>query len=580
MPENNNNGYLILLIILLIAGVARFWGIDFGLPHTMCRPDEEILVKKAYGFWSGDLNPHYFIYPTLYMYLASGLYTIYYIFGLVSGHFTSLSDMKSLYWLDPSILFIINRCLSAFTGTMTVFIVYRIAKSWFKEKTALVAAFFLSLAFLHVRDSHFGKTDIAMTLFIMCSFLFIIKCRHSTGIKNYVFAGIFAGLAASTKYAGIILLGPMALVHFFNITDVRPVSWSNLIDRRVVLFCLSMIIAFLAGSPYTLLDYKSFLGGLTYNANHLTKGGEVVIYLGRGWLRHLKYTLPYGLGWSLFCVSFIGLAIALKEDAKRALILFAFPLLYFIPAGWGVYVTVHYMIPLIPFFCIAGAICVVRMSDAFTKNATIRVKNTVTAIAAILIISPSLYSVIQFDKLIARKDNRLIATEWINQNIKGGASFFQHLLPSLELPPLLKDLEKKYAYNVVQGIDNRGLKIGIDDMRRRKLIGYENWEHNFDGNNLDIQGMTYNNVPKCTLPDYMVIGKSPLIYHSIPYKDTQKALQESYDLIKTFIAVDMDNKNQWYDLQDAFYVPFHGFDGVLRPGPNIYIYKRKSPVSN
>lgn len=582
MPENryNKKSYIVLLLILLIGGVVRLWGIDFGLPHTMCRPDESWLLSIAFGFGSGDLNPHFFIYPTLYMYLCFGLYIIYFIFGFATGYFTSVSDLLAVYCLDPSVLYIINRCLSAFMGTMTIFIVYRIAREWFEEKTALVAAFFLSLAFLHVRDSHFAITDITMTLFIMCSFLFIIKSRQCTGMKNYIFAGIFAGLAASTKYAGIILLGPMALVHFFNITEVRPVRWSNLIDRRVVLFCLSMIIAFLAGSPYALLDYPAFLGGLTYDANHLTRGAEVVIYLGRGWLRHVRYTLPYGLGWSLFCASLISFAILLKADAKKALVLCAFPLLYYVPAGCGVYVTVRYMIPLIPFFCITGAICVVTVCDAFTKNSSPRIKNTATAIAAMLIISPSLYSVIQFDKLIARKDNRLIATEWIEKNIKGGASFFQHLLPSLELPPLLKDLEKEYAQNVAGGVPNRGLKIKIEDMRRRKLIGYENWEHNFDGNNLDIEGMTYNKVPQHTLPDYMVIGKSPLIYHCILYKDTQKALQESYDLIKTFISVDMDNKNQWYDLQDAFYVPFHGFEGVMRPGPNIYIYKRKSSMNN
>ena len=27
-------------------------------------------------------------------------------------------------------------------------------------------------------------------------------------------------------------------------------------------------------------------------------------------------------------------------------------------------------------------------------------------------------------------------------------------------------------------------------------------------------------------------------------------------------------------MQDAFYVPFAGFDGVTRPGPNFTLYKR------
>jgi len=573
MPEkkNNKSGYAVLLIILLIGGVARLWGIDFGLPHTMCRPDESWLLSISFRFGSGDLNPHFFIYPTLYMYLCFCLYIIYFIFGLISGQFTSVSDLLAIYCLDPSILYIINRCLSAFTGIITIFVVYRIAKSWFEEKTALVAAFFLSLAFLHVRDSHFAITDITMTLFIMCSFLYIIKCRHSTGIKNYVFAGIFAGLAASTKYAGIILLGPMALVHIFNMADERPVRWSNLIDRRVVLFCTSMIIAFLAGTPFALLDYPAFLGGLMYDVNHLKEGGvEALVVLERGWLRHSKYTLPYGLGWSLFCASLAGIAILMKLDVRKALVLCAFPLLYFIPAGRGLYVTVRYMIPLIPFFCLTGAIFVVAACDVLTrKNKNHRLKNSVTVIVAALVISPSLYSVVQFDRLISQKDNRLIANEWVNKNIPEGTSIYQRGLPPLELPRLFKDMEKEYNQKVARGINDRCLKIKIEDMQRRKVIGYENWEPSLDGND-----MLYNNVMQKTLPDYMIIGLSPLKYHSIIPDTIQQALKTSYRLIKTFIAVDMSRSDRWYDLQDAFYVPFKGFQGVARPGPNLYIYKR------
>jgi hypothetical protein len=576
MPEkiNKKNGYrvLVLVIILLIGGVARLWGISFGLPHTMCRPDEEILVRIAHSFGGGDLNPHYFIYPTLYMYLAFGLYIIYCLVGLVSGHFTSVSDMQAVYCLDPSILFIINRCLSAFMGIVTIYVVYRIAKNWFEEKTALVAAFFLSLAFLHVRDSHFGITDITMTLFVMCSFLFITKCRQNTGIKNYVLAGIFAGLAASTKYVGIILLGPMVLVHFFNIQDERPVRWRNIIDKRTVSFCACMIIAFLAGTPFALLDYPAFLGGLMYDVNHLKEGGvECLVVLERGWLRHPKYTLPYGLGWSLFWASLGGIAVAMKLDARKALVLCAFPLLYFIPAGRGLYVTVRYMIPLIPFFCLAGAFFVVTVCDVLSRNKSPRLKNCIIVIAAALVISPSLYSVVQFDNLISQKDNRLIATEWVNKNIPEGSSIYQRGMPPLELPRLLKDMEKEYNQKITRGINDRCLKIKLADMRSRKVTGYENWEPSIDGKQI-----LYNNVVQKTLPDYMIIGLSPLVYHSILPDDIQQALKESYRLIKTFIAVDMSRSDCWYDLQDAFYVPFNGFQGVARPGPNLYIYQKKS----
>ena len=37
------------------------------------------------------------------------------------------------------------------------------------------------------------------------------------------------------------------------------------------------------------------------------------------------------------------------------------------------------------------------------------------------------------------------------------------------------------------------------------------------------------------------------------------------------------NKPHTYDQQDAFFVPYDGFDGVTRPGPNFTVYKRTAP---
>ncbi len=43
-------------------------------------------------------------------------------------------------------------------------------------------------------------------------------------------------------------------------------------------------------------------------------------------------------------------------------------------------------------------------------------------------------------------------------------------------------------------------------------------------------------------------------------------------------AVDM-NAPAVYDLQDAFYVPFAGFAGIARPGPNLSIWERTDVAS-
>ena len=41
--------------------------------------DEIAFIVLPLGFWSGDLNPHYFNYPTFHFYLSSFLYLLYYL---------------------------------------------------------------------------------------------------------------------------------------------------------------------------------------------------------------------------------------------------------------------------------------------------------------------------------------------------------------------------------------------------------------------------------------------------------------------------------------------------------------------
>ena len=44
----------------------RFYGLHFGIPHVWARPDELAVADIAKEFLRGDLNPHFWDYPTLF----------------------------------------------------------------------------------------------------------------------------------------------------------------------------------------------------------------------------------------------------------------------------------------------------------------------------------------------------------------------------------------------------------------------------------------------------------------------------------------------------------------------------------
>ena len=109
------------------------------------------------------------------------------------------------------------RVIAAASGTLTIWLVYKLALRLFDRLTAITAAFFVAAAFLHVRDSHFGVTDVPMTALVVAAMLPLATLLGDPSrMKTWMFAGALAGLAASTKYNGGVVAASgvaVAMVH-------------------------------------------------------------------------------------------------------------------------------------------------------------------------------------------------------------------------------------------------------------------------------------------------------------------------------------------------------------------------------
>ena len=61
----------LLGLILALAALARVWAISFCLPSPYCRPDEEAVAAVSLSIFGRNLNPHFFDWPTLFMYAVA-----------------------------------------------------------------------------------------------------------------------------------------------------------------------------------------------------------------------------------------------------------------------------------------------------------------------------------------------------------------------------------------------------------------------------------------------------------------------------------------------------------------------------
>jgi len=517
------------LLLALAAGV-RFYGLRFGMPHVWARPDELVVCDVAHRFLTGDLNPHFWDYPTLFMYVLALVDYGYYLYGRAAGWFESLPHFLSLWRVQWTPFFMIARVVSAAAGTVTVAIVYRIGMRLFNRLTAGIAAFFLALAFLHVRDSHFGVTDVSMMLCVTLSTACLIWGALEDRTAPFALAGAIAGAGASIKYNALLMMAPLL---FAAVVYARG-RWSQA-AWRIVAFSALFATAFFGGSPYAAIDWSSFMRGLLGQSKHVaTPHG---IDLGRGGVYHIVFSLRYGLGLPLLTAGIAGLAWLCGRDWRKGVLLGSFPIVYYLVLFSTRTVFVRYAIPLVPFLCLGGAYTTVEMARAIAARTRVSLVSAACVLASI-VITPSAMAVARLDRVFAATDSRLLLADWIRTNVRPGSSIY--LAGNIVVEPIV-------------------------DIGSVKTLRY--WTHrsgwSFDEQRRPVDGT----------PEWLVIPETAVPQFSYCPPDVSRLARERYDVVRVIKAMDLDRN--LFDRQDAFFYPYAGFHDVQRGGPNYVVYARK-----
>lgn len=524
-----------LVAILIVAAAVRYWALAFCLPGQLCRPDEEAVVSVAIGVLGRNFNPHFFDWPTLFMYETAASLVPFFKAGVLLGWFRGEGHFIRTLMADASLVFLAARVLSATAGVASVWVLFRVARHLFGERTALIAALFLALAFLPVRDSHFGVPDTTATFFVLVSFLFIVRFWDSSKRRDLIVAAVAAGLATSTKYnAAIISLAALWVVF-------RPRSGSTTLAaglRRSALFAAIAVSTFGVTSPYCFVAYEQWTASLQGITAHLAAGHGVM--LGRGWVVHLSSSLRYGLGLPLLVAGLTGLFMLVWKHPAKGMIVVVFPVAYWGLIGSGYTVFARYILPVVPFLCLTAAFAVVhagRSIGEFSRRSDWVVVTTWGL--ALLVVAPSAWSVVQFDRLLARTDSRLLAAQWVELHFPRGASISEVGRRSTNLFFLPEGPNTPSRYRTKRFTED---------------------------------------ATEVSEPDIIIVPRSLFDPGAVvPARAT--ALASRYTPLCVIEAQDLSAKGAVYDWQDEFYLPLAGFGGIWRPGPNLTIYVRPDLAS-
>ncbi|MBN2371782.1 MAG: glycosyltransferase family 39 protein, partial [Vicinamibacteria bacterium] len=512
---------LILSLIALSALLLRLWGIGYGLPHTMTRPDEERIAHRAF-IMAGNLewHPGGFMYPGLIKYVDMIVLRAY----VLASRYQTFDDfIHDVEVSRPALHYLICRAVSAVFGAMTVVVVYLMASAGGARRIeGLLAAWLTAVCFLHVRDSHFATTDVAMTFFVALSLLFSIRLAESGRALDLAFAATASGLAAAAKYnGGIVSIAIPAAIMLSERARGRSCVGARAI-RRLFLAGLIAFAGFVLGAPYSLIRAREMIGVLKYEHWLLQRfqGPPAAV-------AHLQISLPDGLGHLFFAASVAGAIVALWRHKRRHVVLLVFVVVFYAVIGTARWVVPRYVLPLVPVLALLAS----EASVGWLR----RSRGRAAIVAAALLGGQSLVAAVSYDRLASRKDTRVMAAEWIEAHI-----------------PARTRIAVCDGYGAIQW--NRDPRRG--PIHRARLV--------------DCGEGSLAAVDR----PFLVTHEHPTLAWSKPAGYFDRHLPPRWIKIADFDPfVPGREGGAFFHDGDAFYLPYTGFKAVTRGGPIVRIWR-------
>ena len=393
---------------MLLALLLRLWGIRYGLPFAYNLDERSHFVPRAVGFFeNGSINPRYQLNP-------SGLIELIAATLAVVHH----GDVVGTWRSNPGEVFTVARVISALMATSAVALLYFAGKRLFDRWVGLLAAALLATAFLPVHYGHLALNDAPSLAPTALALLGIAGILRDHRPRDYLIAGLGAGLGIGFKYnAGFVLL-PLLTAAAVHAWPGRAERIAAL--RGLLVAGLATLAGFVIADPFALIHLGFFRSELKHLSDY-TSGGLLLGETQTSGYRYYLWTLSWGLGIVPSLMVLAGSGLLAWKDRARALVLLPAPLLFFLLIGSQGRYFARYVMPIFPVLCVLAAFGAVWLARAAIERVP-RAAIAIGALTALLVCGQGLVYAFHNDRVLARPDTRTSARAWMVSHIPAGAS--------------------------------------------------------------------------------------------------------------------------------------------------------------
>jgi hypothetical protein len=421
--------------ILAIAAWLRLAGLGFGLP-AVYNPDEVAIMSRALAFATGDPNPHNFLYPSFYFYVLFAWTGLAFVVSRLTGAAASLDAFQARFFVDPSSVYLAGRLLGVVCGVGGVMATWALARRLFGRGAALGAAAFLAVAPTAVRDAHYVKHDVPVTLLVVLAMLAMARVwplaavrpeatpgrgeaaaddppgtRPQANRRAVLAAGALAGAAASTHYYAIFLIAPLALACVWQASDRRAAA------RTLAAAGGAAIAAFFLLSPFILVEPATAWHDIVANRRIVIDragAGRGVFFASAPAYARMLWT--EGAGWPVVLLAASGAWLAARLSWRVTVWLLAFPTAFCLFISNTVAAS-RYLNPVLPFLAVLGGLG----ASALASRAGRR-RAWVGAALVVAATVPGARDSWRVGSFFRQDDTRTLARRFIEEHVPAGST--------------------------------------------------------------------------------------------------------------------------------------------------------------
>lgn len=378
--------------ILVLYGFT--WGLPDGRYHGYAfQIDETAAVVSINRISFPAFNPQFLLWGTGLFYQVYLVKTIVTVAGQI--------PMDS-YWV-----YVIGRLISYTSAMGAITITFLLGRKLFDAWTGRGAALLLAVLPGFAINSHYFKTDVPMTFWLLAALYVAYRVSDSGRLITVLLMGFLVGYSASVKYsAGVVLASGLVAIAMAKRDLNKGVAF--------IAYAACAAAGFLFGTPYALLDVRSFMDYVQVQANLQRLATSTCSGLPPAFIDVPIHVLPYSLTMPVLVATACALIWVTCRNSGRLAIVWIFLILY------GLLLMtmarlVRYTIPLLPF----AALFVACLASSMRK---VRVLRWFAAPAMGALAIYAFVFTLSYVQVMGQEDPRVQASRWIERNVPRDAA--------------------------------------------------------------------------------------------------------------------------------------------------------------